>query len=217
MLVILIAELMSQHRGMLVMVLAVALAIVITVLRPRSVSQRRHHRYQKQAARALLRLPQLRNDAARITWLRKMNPYVFEEMLLTAMSRQGLRIQRNARYSGDGGADGQVWINGQRWLIQAKRYSDTINAAHVSAFGLLIETERASGLFVHTGRTGEVSRDAFNRYPGIRLISGQQLLWLLAGNRRWMDKFAGKTEQPTPPRVVTPSALPLSRSAQKEH
>lgn len=214
--VILIAELLSQHRGMLALLLAGALALAITVFRPRSVSQRRHHRYQKQAARALLRLPQLRDDAARITWLRKMNPYVFEEMLLTAMSRQGFRIQRNALYSGDGGADGQVWINGQRWLIQAKRYSDTINAAHVSAFGLLTETERASGLFVHTGRTGEVSREAFLRYPGIRLISGQPLLRLLAGDRRWMEKLNVSPERQTPTRAVSPPAFSLSPSARKE-
>lgn len=94
--------------------------LAFLVLKPCTVSQRRHRRYQKQAAWALLRLPQLRDEAARIAWLRKMNPYVFEEMLLTALSRQGLRIQRNARYSGDNGADGQVWINGRRWLIQAR-------------------------------------------------------------------------------------------------
>ncbi|QJT82587.1 restriction endonuclease [Kosakonia sp. MUSA4] len=183
----LIAELLSQHRGLFALTLAGTVALTLMVLRPRTVSQRRHRRYQKQAARALLRLPQLRDEAARTVWLRKMNPYVFEEMLLTALSRQGLRIQRNARYSGDGGADGKVWINGRCWLIQAKRYSATISAAHVSAFGLLTEREGYPGLFVHTGRTGEVSREAFRRYDGIILISGQRLLWLLAGDRRWMD------------------------------
>jgi restriction system protein len=214
--VALIIELLSQHRGIFFLVLAGLLALAFIALSPRTVSQRRHIRYQKQAARALLRLTQLRDDAARITWLRKMNPYVFEEMLLTAMSRQGLRIQRNAQYSGDGGADGQVWINGQRWLIQAKRYSATINAAHVSAFGLLTETERASGLFVHTGRTGEVSREAFLRYPGLRLISGQQLLRLLAGDRSWMDKLTNQPEQAIPPRAISPPSFSLSPSARKE-
>ncbi|MBP2195059.1 restriction endonuclease [Pantoea cypripedii] len=183
----LIAELLNQHRGLFVLAMAAVVVLAIIVLRPRTVSQRRHRRYQKQAARALLRLPQLRDEAARIAWLRKMNPYVFEEMLLTALSRQGLRIQRNDRYSGDNGSDGQVWINGRRWLIQAKRYSATISAAHVSAFGLLSEREGCPGLFVHTGRTGEVSREAFRHYNGIMLISGQRLLWLLAGDRRWMD------------------------------
>lgn len=180
-------ELFSQHRGLLVLLIAFAAALALLKSACRTASQRRHRRYQKQAARALLRLPRLRDEPARISRLRKMNPYVFEEMLLTALSRQGLRIQRNDRYSGDGGADGTVWINGRRWLIQAKRYSTTISAAHVSAFGLLTERERCSGLFIHTGRTGEVSRDALRHYSGITLISGQRLLWLLAGDRRWMD------------------------------
>lgn len=180
-------ELFSQHRGLVVLLIAFATALGLLLSACRSVTQRRHRRYQKQAARALLRLSRLRDEPARISWLRKMNPYVFEEMLLTALSRQGLRIQRNARYSGDGGADGTVWINGRRFLIQAKRYSATISAAHVSAFGLLTERERCSGLFIHTGRTGEVSRDALRHYSGITLISGQRLLRLLAGDRRWMD------------------------------
>lgn len=180
-------ELFSQHRGLLVLLIAFATALALLKSACRTVSQRRHRRYQKQAARALFRLSRLRDEPARISWLRKMNPYVFEEMLLTALSRQGLRIQRNARYSGDGGADGTVWINGRRFLIQAKRYSATISAAHVSAFRLLTEREGCPGLFVHTGRTGEVSREAFRRYDGIILISGQRLLWLLSGDRRWMD------------------------------
>lgn len=185
--VTLVAELLSQHRGLFALAVTGMVVLALLISGSRSASQRRHRRYQKQAARALLRLPQLRDEAARIAWLRRMNPYVFEEMLLTALSRQGLRIQRNVRYSGDGGADGQVWINGRRWLIQAKRYSATISAAHVSAFGLLTEREGCPGLFVHTGRTGEVSREAFRRYDSIILISGQRLLRLLAGDRRWMD------------------------------
>lgn len=151
-----------------------------------SAGRSRHRYYQKKAARALTRLPQLRDDAARMVWLRKMNPYVFEELLLTALARQGLRIRRNTSYSGDGGVDGQVWINGQRWLIQAKRYGATISSAHVSALGQLAEKEGCRGLFIHTGRTGDVSRDAFRCYPWISLVSGQTLLMLLSGDRRWM-------------------------------
>ncbi len=184
-----IAELVRGHP--LKVAVAVALALVlVSLLFPfclRSASTRRHRRYQKRAASALSRLPQLRDDAARMVWLRKMNPYVFEEMLLTALSRQGFRIKRNGSYSGDGGMDGQVWIAGQRWLIQAKRYGATINAQHVVAFGELARKEACSGLFIHTGRTGEVSREAFRCWPNVKLISGNRLLQLLAGDRRWLD------------------------------
>ncbi|ORM94896.1 restriction endonuclease [Pantoea cypripedii] len=207
----LIAELVSPHRGAFALMVAGMVVLFLLPFTRRSVSQRRHRRYQKQAARALLRLPQLRDDAARMVWLRKMNPYVFEEMRLTALSRQGLRIQRNARYSGDGGADGQVWVNGRRWLIQAKRYSATISATHVSAFGLLTEREGCPGLFVHTGRTGEVSREAFRRYDSIRLISGQNLLWLLSGDRRWMGRLSEASQHQTSPCDMP--APPFSPSA----
>lgn len=51
-------------------------------------------------------------------YLRKINPYVFEELLLLALERQGLTVVRNASYSGDGGTDGQVIIDDECWLIQ---------------------------------------------------------------------------------------------------
>ncbi|BBL32442.1 restriction endonuclease [Pantoea ananatis] len=184
-----IAELIKANPVQVALVVALAL-VLVCLLSPyclRSASDRRHRRYQKRAASALVRLTELRDDAARMVWLRKVNPYVFEEMLLTALSRQGFRIKRNARYSGDGGLDGQVWIAGQRWLIQAKRYGATINAQHVAAFGLLAVQEQSRGLFIHTGRTGLSSHDAFRRCPLVILISGQRLLQLLAGDRRWLD------------------------------
>ncbi|MDC7865015.1 restriction endonuclease [Pantoea ananatis] len=184
-----IVELLITHPYQTAAVVIFALGFVCLSfpLCFRNASQRRHGKYQKRAASALARLPKLRDDAARMVWLRKMNPYVFEEMLLTALSRQGFRIKRNASYSGDGGMDGQVWIAGQRWLIQAKRYGATINAQHVVAFGELARKEVCSGLFIHTGRTGEVSREAFRCWPNVTLISGQRLLQLLAGDRRWLD------------------------------
>ncbi|HEY3592188.1 MAG TPA: restriction endonuclease [Buttiauxella sp.] len=148
-------------------------------------SQRRHRRYQRQALRILARLPQLRDDAARLVYLRKINPYVFEEMLMTAFARQGCRIKRNARYSGDGGVDGQVWMNGQRWLIQAKRYSGSISSQHILDFGALLREEHCRGFFVHTGRTGEGSREALCTVPDVLLISGNRLLKLLSGNADW--------------------------------
>lgn len=139
----------------------------------------RHRRYQRQACRVLDRLPQLAGDGQRLNYLRKINPYVFEELLLTAFERRGYRIKRNRQYSGDGGLDGQVWIDGQRYLIQAKRYGRTITPAHVADFGALVRRERCRGLFVHTGRTGPKSRAELARLPEIELLSGQRLLALL--------------------------------------
>lgn len=139
----------------------------------------RHRRYQRQARCVLDRLPQLAGDGQRLNYLRKINPYVFEELLLTAFERRGYPIKHNSRYSGDGGLDGQVWIDGQRYLIQAKRYARTISLAHVAEFGALVRRERCRGLFVHTGRTGPKSRAELAHIPEIELLSGQKLLNLL--------------------------------------
>ncbi|MBC3211061.1 restriction endonuclease [Serratia fonticola] len=139
----------------------------------------RHRRYQQQARRVLERLPLLEGDGQRLAYLRKINPYVFEELLLTAFELRGYRIKRNRRYSGDGGLDGQVWIDGQRYLIQAKRYGRAITPTHVAEFGALVRREGCRGLFVHTGRTGPKSRAELARIPEIELLSGQRLLALL--------------------------------------
>lgn len=114
---------------------------------------RRHRRYRKTAQRVLERLPQLPSDGARLSYLRKINPYVFEELLLLALEKQGLEVIRNRSYSGDGGLDGQVFINGERWLIQAKRYSRSISPQHIQAFGKLLAREGCGGfLFIPVGR-----------------------------------------------------------------
>lgn len=108
------------------------------------------------------------------------------------MERQGLKVIRNASYSGDGGLDGQVFIEGQRWLIQAKRYSRAIDPAHVAAFSALLIQHRCCGLFIHTGRTGTKSKQhAISSHSNIfplYIISGQRLIALLAGNPDWIRK-----------------------------
>ncbi|ECG0109340.1 restriction endonuclease [Salmonella enterica] len=146
---------------------------------------RRHRRYRQTAERVLTRLPQLASGGARLNYLRRINPYVFEELLLLALENQGLKVIRNPSYSGDGGSDGQVLIAGKRWLIQAKRYSRSISPQHVRDFGELLARENCCGFFIHTGRTGRKSRDDLQTYPQVRLVSGQRLLNLLAGRADW--------------------------------
>ena len=84
--------------------------------------------------------------------LRAMDPLAFEELLLEAFERRGHRVIRNRRYTGDGGVDGEVIIDGQHWLIQAKRYRDAIKPEHVREFAMLCATRKRRGMFVHTGR-----------------------------------------------------------------
>lgn len=165
-------------------VLAVFIASSIFLLwrfRRQTASERRHRRYRATAERIYTRLRQLSGDGQRMTYLRKINPYVFEELLLLAFERQGYSVQRNASYSGDGGLDGRVHINGECWLIQAKRYSRAIAPAHVRDFDALLTRMGQRGLFIHTGRTGQKSREVSQASPLLRIISGQRLLALLAG------------------------------------
>jgi restriction system protein len=111
--------------------------------------------------------------------LRAMDPLAFEELLLESFERRGYKVIRNRRYTGDGGIDGQVMIDGAVWLIQAKRYADTIRPEHVAAFETLCRTKGRCRLFIHTGRTGPQSRAAATYGSTIEIISGRALLALL--------------------------------------
>ncbi|QNQ18639.1 restriction endonuclease [Kosakonia sp. SMBL-WEM22] len=175
--------LLTGHPAGIAM-LAILFLVVMAFLnlrRRQNASARRHRRYRATAGRVLDTLTRLPGDAQRLTYLRKISPYVFEELLLSAFERQGLIVVRNASYSGDGGLDGQVIIDGEHWLIQAKRYSRAVSPAHVEDFDrLLLQTGRR-GLFIHTGRTGKMSRTIHTASPRLRIISGQRLLAIIAG------------------------------------
>lgn len=170
-----------RMNPLLAVVLTGLFVAVMLVLTCRTRMTASHRRYRATAERVLQRLPQLAGDAQRLAYLRKINPYVFEELLLLAFELQGHPVQRNASYSGDGGLDGQVFIDGHRWLIQAKRYGITITPAHIRNFAPLLLRERCGGFFIHTGRTGNFSRLLLHAYPQVQQVSGQRLLNLLAG------------------------------------
>lgn len=116
-------------------------------------------------------------DGAKIFGLmRSMNHFAFEEMILTALAERGLKIKRNARYTGDGGLDGQFWVGKHRILIQAKRYKNHISRQHVEEFVHLCKKNNCRGIFVHTGRTGKASKMEAELAKRIQFISGQQLI-----------------------------------------
>lgn len=136
---------------------------------------RSHKRRIRAARRVLARVEGW--EAPRVFgYLRKIDPLSFEELALEAFARAGHRVKRGRRYSGDGGIDGHVWMDG-RWVpIQCKRYRNAINPTHVADFAALVFPGR--GLFIHTGRTGPASRA---NAGGIEIISGQKLINLIKG------------------------------------
>ena len=144
--------------------------------------KKRHLLCVWEAGKQLKRLRRLPAPEKQLTLLRGLNPFVFEELLLTALKQRGHKITRNKRYTGDGGIDGQVIIEGQHYLIQAKRYSGYINQKDVRKFSWLCKVQGIQGLFIHTGKTGKASR-AVERYGMIKLMSGTELLKMLTGER----------------------------------
>jgi restriction system protein len=152
------------------------------------------HRWRRRQARAMaaqlrgrdrLQPPQLLYAR-----LRAMDPLAFEELLLESFERSGHKVVRNRCYTGDGGIDGQVVINGAVWLIQAKRYADTIRPEHVAAFEALCRAKGRRGLFIHTGRTGPQSRATAAHGSTVEIISGRALLALLTDGS--FPDFAGQ-------------------------
>jgi len=144
---------------------------------------RKHRTKIKKALRVLDQLHAIKEpfkQAKQLTYLRKIDPYVFEELLLSLYHRQGIQIIRNKRYSKDGGFDGQIHLaDGALVLIQAKRYSGYIARVHLEEFASLVKTHKAAyGYFMHTGRTSRHLLEEFRR-SNVIIYSGEKLLDLL--------------------------------------
>lgn len=119
-----------------------------------------------------------------LNYLRQINPYVFEELLLIAFEQKGYKVIHNFRYSGDGGIDGYVIIDRKKIPIQAKRYRSYIRREHVVAFAGVVQRKNVPfGYFVHTGKTGSVHGDP--SYSTVHIISGQKLINLLDNTIRY--------------------------------
>jgi len=141
----------------------------------------KHQRNINSSKRILSKLRKFngRNINARVfTYIRKMDPFVFEELLLTCFEERGCRIRRGRRYTGDGGIDGTVWINGHQVILQAKRYTKHINSKDVAKFKALALATNSKALFVHSGITGPTARKYIDN-SSIQIISGSTLINLL--------------------------------------
>jgi restriction system protein len=140
--------------------------------------------YASQVLQEVRSITQLAKLPVVIATLRRISPYVFEELVLTCCFEQGWQIQRNFRYTGDGGIDGRVLILGKLYVIQVKRYADYISPEHIKDFLCCIEGEGASGgFFVHTGITGQLSKQLIGRSDKIILVSGQKLVNFVLGKQ----------------------------------
>lgn len=84
------------YGAVILIVLFLVVMAFLNLRRLEKASTRRHRRYRATAGRVLNKLILLPGDGQRLTYLRKISPYVFEELLLSAFERQGLTVVRNA-------------------------------------------------------------------------------------------------------------------------
>ena len=145
----------------------------------------RSHRRRIRSARWVLRkirpwLQEPSGPARVFGYLRKIDALAFEELTLQAFVDMGWHVKRGTCYSGDGGIDGHTRPPGHPYWcpIQCKRYRSHIDAAHVRAFAQL--TYPLRGIFVHTGRTGQQSREASGE--SVIFVSGDRLVALVRGD-----------------------------------
>jgi restriction system protein len=143
----------------------------------------KHRNNIKKGKRVLSKINNFDHPGAKVNYLKKIDPFVFEELLMSALERKGFKIKRNKKYTGDGGIDGMIWDNTNRkYLIQAKRYASHVNKQHILDFEkLVIESNCFSGLFIHTGKTGRNTYKGFKQ-GNIKIISGSNLIDLLTIN-----------------------------------
>lgn len=163
---------------------------------------KQHYINRAIATRSLEEFRKIKTPGSRFYYLRQLDPFVFEELILTALNRQGYRIIRNKAYTGDGGVDGMVFMNMKRYLIQAKRYEGHIKAIDIDDFIKTCKKRKVKGLFIHTGRTGSRSR-GLTKGGHVTVLSGQSLLNLLSGQPfRYRTKFTNLVNRSFEPQLT---------------
>ena len=109
----------------------------------------------------------------RFAYLRKVDAFLWEEILMKCFEERGYPIIRT-KMTRDGGSDGFVKIEGSISVIQAKRYSNHVRQSHVDDLRHLVERDHriSSGILIHTGKTSKQLKQYIRKIPEIELISG---------------------------------------------
>ena len=175
----------------LVFLIITCIAYVLSLFGPN-----RHQRRRKKAQQVANKLKAFQEPGQILTYLRKIDPFVFEEILLNAFEACGYKVIRNKRYTGDGGIDGQIIYEGSRIPVQAKRYTHHINKAHMVAFSEVTQQRKAPfGLFIHTGQTGKGSYEAATTSTPILIISGDRLIRLVKEDQAYITTLLAQFYQ----------------------
>ena len=148
--------------------------------------EKKSHKWRKKSAHiALKKIRTFEHEGQIFSYLRKIDPFVMEELILNTLeNRKDIIIIRNEKYTGDGGVDGRFIhiINNEKrlYLVQVKRYSKHINANDIKKLDEQIKKEKAyKGLFVHTGKSGKLVYENLSLSRKIDLVSGNKLIKLI--------------------------------------
>lgn len=113
---------------------------------------------------------------------RQQNAFIAEEIILHCFRDAGWQAQKLGGYTGDGGIDGVCWLDDLFFLIQVKRYQGAINPADIETFAQVIQQHHAQnpslshGFFIHSGKTGDLAKQAVDYYRDIILVSGNEFV-----------------------------------------
>jgi restriction system protein len=164
----------------------IAFIIVSSILIGFLLSKKRHRYRIKKSKEILKKIRSFKGDniEKRIeNYLIKIDPFTFEELLLTLFEESGCKIKRNKKYTGDGGIDGKFIFNRKLFYIQAKRYKNYIKRDDVLKFSNLCQEKKAYGVFIHTGKHSENVKNIENLSGKIRIIDKNELInYILNGN-----------------------------------
>jgi restriction system protein len=164
----------SIHIGIVIII-----GFIIIYVYRKLTKKNKHSQFIKKGKQILKTINKLEHSGQKINYLKKINPYVFEELLLSAFKNKGFKIKRNKKYSGDGGIDGKVYNDQGLFLIQAKRYKDYIRKNQIDEFKIaIIKNMAIGGYFIHTGKTSPELM-SYSKDREIEIISGNKLIDLL--------------------------------------
>lgn len=151
------------------------------------------HKYRVKSSKKVIKtikeiMEDKNNGGRAISYLRKINPYVFEEVILTAIEESNVRVVRNKQYSNDGGIDGRISTKVGKILIQCKRYKSYINNKDVIELVEKVEENKcAYGVFAHTGKTGGKAKSTAIKSEKILYLSGSNLISLITGENHILE------------------------------
>lgn len=144
--------------------------------------------------------------------LMAMDPYDFEDLVAEVYRAYGHHAEQVGQ-SGDHGIDVQVRTrDGKRWVVQCKRYRDSVGERYVrELYGTLMAEKADQGVLVTTADITPPA-EAWARGKPIELVDGPALLKLIDGAQRRMqgtffDRLTWWLESLFPPRPPLPAGL----------